>query len=283
MTSWFRSWQGAPTDPKWLVVANKAGVTPGMVSAVVWALFDYASQHDERGSIEDFDVETYAAFSGFEQKQIDQVIKALTDKRLIVKGKLTAWEKRQPRREDNSTSRVTEYRKRTMRHGNDVKRSVTHGNAPEREIDRTERKKDLRAVATATRSPDRFEEFWKAYPKRDGANPKKPALKVFAQSVKSGHDPGAIIAGAERYRGFMRAKGQEGSQYVAQAVTWLRQARWEDEFPSAINGASAADDDYPRIKRMLDTEAERGEWPFVNTPKATIAPEHIARWQAERA
>ena len=129
MTSWFRSWHGAPTDPKWLVVANKAGVTPGMVSAVVWALFDYASQHDERGSIEDFDVETYAAFSGFEQKQIDQVIKALTDKRLIVKGKLTAWEKRQPRREDNSTSRVTEYRKRTMRHGNDVKRSVTHGNA----------------------------------------------------------------------------------------------------------------------------------------------------------
>ena len=144
-------------------------------------------------------------------------------------------------------------------------------------------KKDLRAVATATRSPGRFEEFWKAYPKRDGANPKKPALKVFAQSVKSGHDPGAIIAGAERYRDFMLAKGQEGTQYVAQAVTWLRQARWEDELPSAINGAGATDDDYPRIKRMLDTEAERGEWPFVNTPKATIAPEHIARWQAERA
>ena len=198
MTSWFRSWHGAPTDSKWLVVASKAKVSPGMVSAVVWALLDYASQHEDRGSIEDFDVETYAAFSGFEQKQIDQVIKALTDKELIVKGRLTAWEKRQPKREDNSAPRVTEYRKRKARQGNDSKRNVTHGNAPEREIDRTERKKDSRAVATATRPPDRFDEFWKAYPKRDGANPKKPALKAFAVAVKSGHNPAAII-GASPY------------------------------------------------------------------------------------
>ena len=151
---------------------------------------------------------------------------------------------------------------------------------PEKRREREE-KKDIRAVATATRSPDRFEEFWKAYPKRDGANPKKPARKKFDDAVKAGHDPGAIIAGAERYREYMRSKGQEGTQYVAQAVTWLNQARWEDELP-AVNG-SAPDDDYPRIKRMLDTEAERGEWPFTNYPKANIPPEIIARWQAERA
>jgi len=146
-----------------------------------------------------------------------------------------------------------------------------------------EGKGTVKGTRQETRPSDRFEEFWKAYPKRDGANPKKPARKKFDDAVKQGHDPGEIIAGAERYRAFMLAKGQEGTQYVAQAVTWLRQARWEDELPSAINGAGATDDDYPRIKRMLDTEAERGEWPFVNTPKATIAPEHIARWQAERA
>jgi len=27
---WFRSWHGAPNDPKWLVIARKAGVAPGM-------------------------------------------------------------------------------------------------------------------------------------------------------------------------------------------------------------------------------------------------------------
>ena len=53
---WFRSWHGAPTDNKWLVIAKRAGVPAGMVSAVVWALFDYASQNENRGSVEDFDI-----------------------------------------------------------------------------------------------------------------------------------------------------------------------------------------------------------------------------------
>ena len=50
---WFRSWHGAPTDAKWLLIARKSGTTPGQVSAVFWALLDYASQHADRGSVAD--------------------------------------------------------------------------------------------------------------------------------------------------------------------------------------------------------------------------------------
>ena len=40
MTGWFRSWHGAPTDPKWLGIAKRAGVAPGFAVAIAWALMD---------------------------------------------------------------------------------------------------------------------------------------------------------------------------------------------------------------------------------------------------
>lgn len=61
---WFRSWHGAPTDSKFLLIAKRAQVAPGMVSAVYWALLDYASQNEPRGSVEGFDTETYAEWAG---------------------------------------------------------------------------------------------------------------------------------------------------------------------------------------------------------------------------
>lgn len=113
MTDWFRSWHGAPTDPKWLAIAKRAQVAPGVVSAIVWALFDHASQQEERGSVETFDIETYSSFSGFEEQQISAVFKALEDKQIIIAGKLAKWERRQPKREgENSTNRVREHRRR---------------------------------------------------------------------------------------------------------------------------------------------------------------------------
>jgi hypothetical protein len=107
---WWRSWHGAPMDPKWPVIAARAGVKVGIVSAVAWALMDYASQHKDRGSIEGFDTEMYAVYSGFDEAEITAVIKAMTDKGVITNNHLTNWPKRQPLREDYSTPRVTKFR-----------------------------------------------------------------------------------------------------------------------------------------------------------------------------
>lgn len=125
--SWWRSWHGAPTDHKWAVIANRAGVKVGIVSAVAWALLDYASQNDPRGSIEGFDTETYAVYSGFDEREIIAVIQAMTDKGVITNGRLTAWEKRQPQREDNSTPRVRKMR--------EMKRNETQCNAPDKDTE----------------------------------------------------------------------------------------------------------------------------------------------------
>jgi hypothetical protein len=113
---WFRSWHGAPTDPKWLLIAKRSETQAGIVSSIVWALFDFASQNSaDRGSVEGFDIETYAAFSGFDESIIARVIECLKEKNVIVGGRLAAWEKRQTKRDDNSTERVRKHRNATKR------------------------------------------------------------------------------------------------------------------------------------------------------------------------
>lgn len=131
--SWWRSWHGAPTDHKWPVIAARSGVKVGIVSAIVWALLDYASQQEERGSIAGFDTEEYAIYSGFSEDEIKSVMKAMEDKNILKDGRFVNWEKRQPKREDDSNERVRKHR--------EMKRSVTQCNAPEKEKD-TESDKD---------------------------------------------------------------------------------------------------------------------------------------------
>jgi hypothetical protein len=150
MASWFRSWHGAPTDNKWLVIASRANVAPGIVSAVYWALLDHASQADERGSIAGFDVETYCAFSRFPESDVTAVLAALHEKNVIgPNDRLTAWDKRQPKREDDSSDRVRDWRAKQrsdvppalpqpVTSGNAMKRSVTHGNNTEEIQNRTD-------------------------------------------------------------------------------------------------------------------------------------------------
>lgn len=171
---WFRSWHGAPTDPKWLLIAKLAvkhnvtqcnAINPGMVSAVVWALFDHASQHAERGRVDDFDVETYASYSGFDEANVAAIITSMNDKRLIVSGILSAWQKRQPKREDNSTERVREHR-------NAMKRSETQGNARvDKEKSREDKKEGEGAFAPPAERVSR-------------KKPKQPMPDIFVMADK---------------------------------------------------------------------------------------------------
>lgn len=142
---------------------------------------------------------------------------------------------------DTSTPRVKRFREQQRNVSSDV--SVT---PPETEADtdtEPERKKtDIRAVAVATR-PDcekDFGEFWKVYPKRDGANPKAPAEKLFVSALKSGVSAAEITAGAARYADDERRLGHVGTPHVAQAVTWLRQRRWGDYPATAPPSANPA-------------------------------------------
>jgi hypothetical protein len=124
---WFRSYHGAPTDPKWIVIANKAQSKPGVVAAVWWYLMDIASQASVRGSVAGFDAEVCCAAYGFPEEEIRRVVDALREKRLITPDHLlSTWTKRNP--PDYSTERVRRFRQKQT----EMKRDETEGNGVKR-------------------------------------------------------------------------------------------------------------------------------------------------------
>lgn len=72
-----------------------------------------------------------------------------------------------------------------------------------------------------------FEEWWKAYPKRIGGNPKKPALEQYRLKRKRGHSAEEMLRGAKA----LSKQHPEASQYVPHARTYLFQERYKDAPP----------------------------------------------------
>lgn len=87
-----------------------------------------------------------------------------------------------------------------------------------------------RSVADATRPGEhpKFEEFWRSFPRRDGPNPRKPAEQKFSALAKTGVDPDVMIAGAKQLSIDESRRGNIGTRFIPQAVTWLSQQRWTD-------------------------------------------------------
>jgi len=84
------------------------------------------------------------------------------------------------------------------------------------------------AKATRTEGAEEFQEFWKAYPKRDGGNPKKPAAEKFYAALKAGATASEIIAGAKAFATEMDRLGKVGTAFVPMAKAWLHQQQWCD-------------------------------------------------------
>lgn len=159
---WFRSWHGAPTDTKWLLISRKSGAPAGVVAALAWALMDHASRNGEtRGGVSCFDLEEYAAFSCFDLDQLTAVFAAMTEgkKPFIDRATmtLTGWDKHQSKQSDNSTDRVRAYRSKTKRmkqnetDETDETVSVTQGNTEKTRPDPDQ--KDLTDPRPVTTTP----------------------------------------------------------------------------------------------------------------------------------
>lgn len=82
--------------------------------------------------------------------------------------------------------------------------------------------------------PDRFSDFWAAYPKRVGRG---QAIKAWKAAVKKA-DPDTIIAGAESYAATVTRTETE-TRFIAHPSTWLNGERWADERPvlRAVSGS----------------------------------------------
>lgn len=255
MSRWFRWYEGTIEDAKFRVVARMSRVTVRDALAL-WAFILEDAAHLSHRGVCQRDEDFMSATLDFDEGVVERILAAMQDVDMISVGPgaitVCNFNKRQFDSDTDPTASERQQRKRErdkLSGHTDVTRDSRR---PDTETDTdTESKKESRAVADATRPDERFDEFWKVYPKRDGANPKAPARKKFLNAIKSGVDPGEIIAGAKRSAEEARSKGQIGTPYVPQAMTWLGQQRWGDYAPTNEPGegeirgfyASAASDE----------------------------------------
>ncbi|HZK19521.1 MAG TPA: phage replisome organizer N-terminal domain-containing protein, partial [Treponemataceae bacterium] len=77
----------------------------------------------------------------------------------------------------------------------------------------------------------RFEEFWKAYPKKVGKGYCRDIWKKLKPSQKLTDEIVAAIKQQKKSEQWEKDKGQ----FIPNPATWLNQERWEDELPKATN------------------------------------------------
>ncbi|CAO4179525.1 DUF1376 domain-containing protein [Methylorubrum populi] len=141
--------------------------------------------------------------------------------------------------------------------------------APQRDRSLKEKRREDTPIVPKGTEPEGFAEFWSAYPRRRGDNPRKTALRAYAAAISRGATQAAIMAGVRRYAAQAEADGKIGSEFVAQASTWLNQDRFEP--PAGHAGSSGSqppdhraflaglsDDDWRR--HVLGWRRTGGQW-----------------------
>lgn len=170
MADWFRWWHGTTTDAKFGVISSKADCSLCEVIAVWAYLLEHSSECHIRGDVSRYVTVTdnvtgvVTRYDGVTEiawalrmrnETVTSIVTELCNASLIVDGRIEAWERRQPTREDavntgskTNSQRQKEYRERKKKQGLNSNAPVTQSNAPvthqkREEKNRTEQIKPL--------------------------------------------------------------------------------------------------------------------------------------------
>lgn len=102
---WFRWHHGSVTDPKFQLVAKQAGASVAEVIAVWASLLEASSAAQERGNPGAPDYEALDCALGLRDGLSKEIHTRMAGRGLVGEdGRITAWDKRQPKREDDSAA-----------------------------------------------------------------------------------------------------------------------------------------------------------------------------------
>lgn len=96
----------------------------------------------------------------------------------------------------------------------------SHPSDADAEADTKSEKSKRRALRVVSESTE-FDDVQRAYPKRAGGQRWGDARKAYDRAIGKGASHDEILAGVRRYADFIRTKGDEGTQFVQQAATFL--------------------------------------------------------------
>jgi hypothetical protein len=164
--NWWRAHHGLPFDSKLAVVAKRVGARRGEVLAVWIACLDYASQREDRGSVDGLDTEEISVSLDFELSMVTAIVDGFRERGMVSRHvtpcdaimtddltqfkaateRITAWDRRQVlrEREDSSADRTRRYRERLnskkFREQASPSHHVTPCDAPEQSREEQSRK-----------------------------------------------------------------------------------------------------------------------------------------------
>lgn len=219
-----------PTDPKWRTVARVSKQPISTVLAVYVHMLVCASNATERGRTHGWNDEDVASALDLETAAVTAIREAMQG-RVLEGDYLTGWEKRQPKREDNSADRARAYRERQK-----AERNRTQANAeerPEKDTD-TEKKEDSEGKPSSSSSAadqrqeiafDFTNEYWLGItPERIAAwEAAYPALTITTELAAAGQ---WLVANPKNVK----------SNYLRFLVNWLKRAQDKARPASTTNG-----------------------------------------------
>lgn len=134
-------------------------------------------------------------------------------------------------------------------------------------------KQSVTAARQVSDFPDWFEEAWRLYPKRSGANPKPDAWRAAQARIKDGFAPEDLLRGVVRYRRWCEHTGKLGTEVVAMASTFFGPSkRFMEDYDLPAQGplsmSAAADAAMAQLTG--------------NTPPQAFDDEHVFDGTAER-
>jgi hypothetical protein len=273
---WLRLWHDMPTDPKWIVIAEKSGQPISMVLSVFLHILTNASQSPHRGTLHHWSDEDVAAALRTQPNAIE-LIRTHMNGKVLDGDRIKGWEARQPHREDGSAERAKAWREKKK---SNKERNRTQPNATERQDKDTDKDKEVIEAKASPAYSTNFLELWVLYPKKEG---KHDAFKAYNRAIKGGADHGIIIAAVRTFRDSVEREGTE-KRYIPGAEKWLNGRRWEDETASGTGSNSAAGnaDLFAPAEfgpRSVSSSRKRSKW---DVEAELVAAEYRAEAQRER-
>lgn len=146
---------------------------------------------------------------------------------------------------------------------------------------RREEVKESIPTPSAPNASEAFLRFKAVWPKRDGANPWQPAEKKFNALVKTGVDPEIMIAAAKSLAREEFARGNIGTKFIPQAITWLNQQRFQDHAAVAFDARAPLDWD-----AVLTSYKKFGHWsreagPDLSSPACRAPKDMLEKYGLE--
>jgi hypothetical protein len=136
-----------PNDPKWRTIARVSKQSIGNVMAVYIHMLVCASNATERGRTQGWSDEDVATALDLNTEDVTAIREAMQS-RVLESDYLTGWEKRQPKREDDSADRAKAWReeqkqqKRTTSTETEQQRTQPNADERKRPLDKTRLDKD---------------------------------------------------------------------------------------------------------------------------------------------